>query len=196
MQTSTGTAGYNKFKASTGTSKQKQKSQTTINTRIICRHNYLSTNHNHFRRFVQTSNLVEANIFRSSLPSKIFFLLSRSSRTTPTPTHRTLARQHFTRNVSKPVYHYWLNQFYLSILLHLRVRVTAPLGLATLWKRTNFSSTWCTRPFSETAGHFFEPSTSTHFPACFFLNPFHFKNNLNSAEPTVSSSLTQTRKLA
>jgi hypothetical protein len=60
-----------------------------------------------------------------------------------------LARQHFTRNVSKLVYHDWLNQFYLSILLHLRVRVTALLGLATLWKRANFSSTvtstclWC-----------------------------------------------------
>ena len=45
-----------------------------------------------------------------------------------------LARQHFTRNVSKLVYHDWLNQFYLSILLHLRVRVTTPLGLAALWR--------------------------------------------------------------
>ncbi len=55
------------------------------------------------------------------------------------------ARQHFTRNAlnSKPVchYHYWLRQFYLSIPFHLRVQVTAPLGLTTLWKSANFSST-------------------------------------------------------
>jgi hypothetical protein len=76
------------------------------------------------------------------------FLRRSSHNSYPTSSHN-LARQHFTRNVSKPVYHYWLNQFYLSILLHLRVRVTAPLGLATLGKRVNFSSTvtstclWC-----------------------------------------------------
>ncbi len=108
-------------------SKQKQ---TKINTRIICRYNYLSTNYNHFRQFVQTSSLVEHEFFF------VLRFLRRSSFF-----HRDLllqpqlqllahiARQHFTRNVSKPVYHYWLNSWLdLSILLHLRVRVTA-LGL-------------------------------------------------------------------
>ncbi len=45
-QTSTGTSAQNKVPKSTGASTQKQ---TPMNTRIICRYNYLSTNYNHFR---------------------------------------------------------------------------------------------------------------------------------------------------
>ena len=117
-----------------------------MNTRIISRYNYLSTNYNHFRQFAQTSNSVESEVFRSSLSSKIVSHFVHNSNSNSS---HNLARQHFTRNVSKPVYHYRLNQFYLSILLHLRVRVTGSLGLATLCKRANFSSTvtstclWC-----------------------------------------------------
>ncbi len=84
-----------------------------------------------------------------NLKFSVLLFLRRSSHNSNSNSSHNLARQHFTRNVSKPVYHYWLNQFYLSILLHLRVRGTAPLGLTTLWKRANFSSTvtstwlWC-----------------------------------------------------
>ncbi len=78
-----------------------------MNTRIVCKYNYLSTNFNHFRRIVQTSNLVEPEVFRSSLPSKIFSHFVHN----PTPTPRThsvttLYTLIVTFLISKPVYHY------------------------------------------------------------------------------------------
>ena len=71
-ETSTGTAVYIKFKASTGTSKIKAKADNNKIPGLFCRHNYLSTNYIHFRQFVQTSNLVEAKFF-------VLLFLRRSS---------------------------------------------------------------------------------------------------------------------
>ncbi len=61
---STGTAGYSKFKASAGTSNIKAKASNIkipglfVDTIIINQLTYI-----HFRQFVQTSNLVEAEVF-------------------------------------------------------------------------------------------------------------------------------------
>ena len=83
----------------------------------MCRHNFYQPITIILERFVQTSNLVEAELFRSSLPSKIVVHFAHNSNPNP-------ARLLFTRNVSKPVYHYWLNNW-LVYSTHLRVRVTA-----------------------------------------------------------------------
>jgi hypothetical protein len=61
-------------------------------------------------RFVQTSNLVEPEVFSFFSPFEDLLTLTLCSQ----PQLQLLAhtaRLHFTRNVSKPVYHYWLNSW-------------------------------------------------------------------------------------
>ncbi len=109
MQTGTGTAVYNKFNASTGTSKQKQ---TTINTRIICRYNYLITNYNHFETIRSDLQFGWTWSFFVLLFLRRSSFFHRDLLSQPHPQlFAHIARQHFNRNVSKPVYHYWLNSW-------------------------------------------------------------------------------------
>ena len=117
----------NKFQAGTGTSKQKQ---TTINTRIICRYNYLSTkNYNHFRQFVQTSNLVEPHVFSffSSFEDRLSFIEifshNPNSNSSHTQRDNTLLVTFLNQSITID------STVDLSILLHLRVRVTGCTGL-------------------------------------------------------------------
>ena len=106
MQASTSTSTQNKHRyinaKADKNGHQDYKKQTTINTGINYRKNFYQPITIILGRFVQTSNLVEAELFRSSSFQDLCSL-----RTQPRLyLIANPARLLFTRNVSKPVYHY------------------------------------------------------------------------------------------
>ncbi len=100
--------------------------QWTMNTTIIYRYNYLSTNYNHFRTIcpdLQFANLVEPEVFRSFLPSKfedfLSFVHNPNSNSSHSQRDNTLLVTFLNQSITID------STVDLSILLHLRVRVTA-----------------------------------------------------------------------